>query len=85
MEVRHNAAKTAGISRAFLRLQKIQPSIFEEAVREFERYSMLVTVAVTSAPPESILVAQGHAQQCQAILQALRECHLTERPQQPGS
>jgi hypothetical protein len=83
--VRHNAAKTAGISKAFLRLKKIQPQVYDEAVRDFERYAWEVTAAVTDAAPDQVLLAQGMARQCNAILRALRECELIERQQPPGS
>lgn len=63
-----------------LRMRNGNPEAFELFVRELRRLSDHVTVAVTEADTGSILVAQGRAQQCRALLRVFEEC---DRPKQP--
>ena len=46
---------------------------FSEFVQDFERYTYEVSTQMTSAPAPEILNMQGRAQQCHAILQALKD------------
>jgi hypothetical protein len=85
MNAPQRAPKTVDIMKQLLaRLRSADPDAFEQFVACFDVYATEITVAVTEAPQEHILNAQGRAQQCLALLRAIRECHL-QRPQQaPG-
>lgn len=67
-----------------LRLKNADPSNFDQFVECFDVYTSEVTVAVTEAPQDVILNAQGRAQQCLALLRMFRECHIQRAaPQDP--
>ena len=70
-----------------LRMRRTVPDLYEAFLKDFGAYTDVVTVAVTDAPADQVLVAQGMARQCRSIRRALEECHLVERPkpQQPAS
>jgi hypothetical protein len=61
-------------SDAALKLRNTDPRVFEHFVNLFSVYTEEVTVAVTEADPTTILVMQGRAQQCRALLRLLQEC-----------
>lgn len=62
------------LSNSFLGLRNANPEGFEHCLQVFGEYTDEVTVAVTEAGPDTVLVMQGRAQQCRAILRVLREC-----------
>lgn len=57
-----------------LRLRNADPQSWDAFVQAFDVYATEVTVAVTQAPPETILAKQGQAQQMLKLLQLFREC-----------
>lgn len=59
-----------------LRLKNADPAGFDQFADAFDLYTSEVTVAVTEAPQDAILNAQGRAQQCIALLRLFRECHI---------
>jgi hypothetical protein len=67
--------------QAMARLKRAAPREFEDFLNQFELYSNAVTVAVTDAPADNVLVAQGMARQCRGLLRALAECEAP--PQRP--
>jgi type II secretory pathway component GspD/PulD (secretin) len=67
------------LSQKFLRLRNADPVAFDDCVSIFGEYTGEVTVAVTEADATNILVMQGRAQQCRAILRVLQEC---DKPKQ---
>ncbi len=64
------------LSELALKVRNHDPVLWEAFVDTFDAYSMEVTVAVTQAPPAEILVMQGRAQQCLAMLRVFKECTL---------
>lgn len=71
------------LKHATLRLRKAAPQEFQLFLNQFELYTNDVTVAVTNAPADQVLVAQGMARQCRALLRAFVECPALERPNRP--
>ncbi len=65
-------------SEASHRLRNSSPQEFEQFVELFAAYTEEVVFAVTEADPTNILVMQGRAQQCRALLRILRECDKTK-------
>ena len=61
-------------SDAALGLHNADPPGFERFVNLFAVYTDEVIAAVTEADATNILVMQGRAQQCRALLRVLREC-----------
>ncbi len=66
-------------------LRKLDPQRWEDFVNSFERYSDQVTVAVTEASPEEVLIYQGMARQCRALVRCFRECHLQKQKPPPST
>jgi hypothetical protein len=67
--------KTDAMMQQFmLRLKNAAPETWDNLVQTFDIYATEVTVAVTQAPADCILVMQGRAQQCLALLRLMREC-----------
>lgn len=64
---------TAEITRIFQLFRNIDPRMFDRLVDLVEARVMEVTVAVTEAPPDQILVAQGRAQDARKWLQLMTE------------
>ena len=62
------------LSQKCLHLRNADPLAFDGFISTFAEYTEEVTVAVTEADATNILVMQGRAQQCRAILRVLREC-----------
>ena len=71
------------LSDCFLALRNATPEGFEQCLKVFEEYTDEVTVAVTNADATNILVMQGRAQQCRALLRVLQECD-TPKPTKPA-
>ena len=65
-------------SEAALRLRNSDPHGFDHFVNLFAAYTDEVTVAVTEADATNVLVMQGRAQQCRALLRILKECDKTK-------
>ena len=65
--------KNAPLEQACLFLRNAAPEQFDRFMEVFTSFTDAVTVAVTDAPPERILVAQGHAQQCRALYRIFYE------------
>lgn len=65
---------------AALRLYNASPIAFSEFVRALSDMTDAATVAVTEAPAENIMVAQGRAQQMRHVLRILNECRIEPTP-----
>ena len=61
-------------SDAALKLRNASPEGYEHFVNLFAVYTDEVVAAVTEADATNILVMQGRAQQCRALLRVLQEC-----------
>lgn len=48
-------------------------SVWDDVVKTLETFSQEFTVAVTEAPPEKILVAQGQAQMARKVLMMFKD------------
>jgi hypothetical protein len=59
---------------AMLRLKRAAPAEYQEFLNVFGAYTDDVTVAVTDAPSDEILVMQGRAQQCRSLFRAFETC-----------
>ena len=66
------------------RLRNADREAYDQFVECFDVYSIEITVAVTEAPQDHILNAQGRAQQCRALLRVFSECHLQRKQPAPG-
>ena len=66
-----------------MRLRNADPPAWESFVEIFDAYSTEVTVAVTQAPQDQILNAQGRAQAMLILLDTFRNCHIHSQPKQP--
>ena len=70
-----NLAKaTLELDNATLRIKSLcGAQAWQDFINALETYSNQITVAVTEAPPERILVVQGQAQGVRKLLQLLEE------------
>lgn len=59
------------------------PSEWEAFVQCFDAYATDVTLAVTNAPADSVLVAQGKAQAFLHLLRLFRDCNKAAPQQAP--
>lgn len=64
-------------------LRAAAPKEWEAFVQMFDAWSTEVTVAVTNAEQNEILVAQGKAQAFLHLLRAFRDCHIQPKPKPP--
>ena len=67
-------------SDAALKMRNLNPQVFEHFVNLFAVYTDEVIAAVTEADATNILVMQGRAQQCRALLRVLQECDKQKQP-----
>ena len=66
--------------RAALRLRNAGPTQWNEFIQQFGNYSDMITDSILEADVGSILVAQGCAKQCRALVQMLAEVeHLPDK------
>ena len=65
------------------RIMQAAPREWEAFVEVFDKYATEVTVAVTAADVNEILVAQGRARAFLHLLKLFRTCHLPPPTQQP--
>lgn len=61
------------ISRRFRLFKNQDPKAYEQTIRLLDQYVTELTVAVTEAPSDQILVAQGRAQQARKFFQLFTE------------
>lgn len=73
------------ISRRFRLFKNMDPKVYEQTIRLIDQYVTELTVAVTEAPPDQILVAQGRAQQARKFFQIFTELPEDTTPQQPAN
>jgi hypothetical protein len=72
------------ISRRFKLFKNIDPKVYEQLIRLVDQRVTDLTVAVTLAPPDQILVCQGRAQEARKFFQLMTELpEDTSDPQQP--
>jgi hypothetical protein len=77
---------TKEISRRVKLFKNIDPKIYEQFIRLVDQRVTELTVAVTEAPPDQILVCQGRAQEARKMFQILTELpEDTSAPQQHPS
>ena len=63
-----------------MRLRAADPQAWESFVQCFDAYATEVTVAVTNAPQDQILNAQGRAQAYLHLLNTFRNCVALSQP-----
>lgn len=74
---------TKEISRRFRLFKNMDPKVYEQTIRYVDQRVTELTVAVTEAPPDQILVAQGRAQEARKMFQLMTELpEDTSAPQQ---
>jgi hypothetical protein len=56
-----------------LKFRNQDPSVYEKFIRNLDQYVTEITAAVTEAPPDQVLNAQGRAQQARKFFQLLTE------------
>lgn len=66
------------------RLKRAEPQTYEQFIRALDAYTTELTVAVTDAPSESILVTQGRAQQARKFFKLMTELPASVQPQKPS-
>lgn len=75
---------TKEISRRIRLFKNMDPKVYEQTIRLIDQRVTELTVAVTEAPPDQILVCQGRAQEARKMFQILTELpEDTSAPQQP--
>ncbi len=65
---------TPPLSVLCLRLRNADPQVWDAFLAQFAAYTNDATFALTKAEPAEILIAQGRAQQCHALLRLFKEC-----------
>jgi hypothetical protein len=66
-----------------MRLRTADPTAWEGFVDCFDAYSTEVTLAVTQAPQDAILNAQGRAQAMLILLDTFKNCQVHSQPKKP--
>lgn len=66
-----------------LRLRNADPETWDQWVHAFHVYTVERAIETVGAGSDTILVAQGAARQCQALLRVFQECHIQKQPQTP--
>lgn len=61
------------LSHCFLYFKNADPRLYEKFIRILDAYVTEITVAVTEAPTDEILVAKGRAQQARKFFQLFTE------------
>lgn len=61
------------LSQCMLFFKNADPRVYEKFIRVLDAYVTDVTVAVTEAPTDEILVAKGRAQQARKLFQLFTE------------
>jgi hypothetical protein len=56
-----------------LKFKNHDPKLYEKFLRVMDEYTHEITVAVTEADPNSILMLQGRAQQARKFMQVMSE------------
>lgn len=79
------ASPTQILSMHAHRLMIAAPREWETFVEVFDAYTTEVTVAVTAAEQNEILVAQGRAKAFLHLLKTFRECHVQSQQTKPPS
>ena len=74
------AVNPAQISDCAVLMKNADPRLYERFLRLLDAYVTELTVAVTEAPPDNILNAQGRAQQGRKFLQLFTELREINRP-----
>lgn len=67
------------VSHTANHLKNSSPEMYGEFLKALSVYMENVTVAVTNARSDEILVAQGNAQMIRKIVQILNECDKTQQ------
>jgi len=74
------AVDTKKITEFAQRIRNADPSLYGQFIQLLDQYTTDVTVAVTEAPPQEILVAQGRAQMARKFMQLLTEFRALKPP-----
>jgi hypothetical protein len=68
--------------QAALRLRNASPQAFEDFKAMYDRRFAELCVKIAHSPAHEIMIIQGQAQECEAIIRILKECTI-ERPTKP--
>lgn len=75
---------TKEISRRFRMLKNHDPQCYEQLIRLVDQRVTEITVAVTEAAPDQILVCQGMAKEARKMFQILTELPVDTSPPTPS-
>jgi hypothetical protein len=70
------------LAETALRLRNSNPEGWDQFVASFAAYTDHAVLDVTAAGSDNVLVLQGQARQCLALLRTFRECD--KKPKQPA-
>jgi hypothetical protein len=73
------SASTDELSRTALLLRNAAPETYDHLLQTMQVLVDEITVAVTEASPNDILVLQGRAQQARAWFRTFKECDQVKR------
>lgn len=73
-------ARQPTLAETALRLRNADTEGWEQFMRAFAEYNLTALKRVINAPPDSILVLQGQAQQCEALWRLFIECDREKQP-----
>ena len=70
------------LAETALRLRNFNPEGWDNFLAAFAAYTDRAVVDVTAAGSDNVLVMQGQARQCLALMRVFRECD--KKPKQPA-
>ncbi len=71
------------LSALCLHLRNADPHTWDAFLTQFTAYTDQATFALTEAAPAEILIVQGRAQQCHALLRIFKECNASSSKPAP--
>lgn len=75
-------ADMSAFSRCIKLFKNIDPRVYEQAVRVLDQHVLDLMVAVSDAPPDQILAAQGRSQEARKMFQYFTELPADDQGQQ---
>lgn len=74
---------TANLAAAALRMRSEAPRTWDDFLLALDAYVLDVTVAVTDAPQDQVLLRQGYARNARELLRIFQTCHQQPAAQRP--